>query len=154
MKTIMPLLLVVMTNNNGIKGTHFRILYIGFWASKLRDMCRKIGFLFHDTGCLLGPGLTLSLDLCVCVQDVAKSVNEIKRDIEALNTTRDIQTTLLDYKVCMYVCMYVCCDRLAVLLLCLCVCVRVCVCVCTRVCVRVRVCTCGGWVGVACTVFE
>ena len=37
MKTIMPLLLVVMTNNNGIKGTHFQILYIGFSASKLRD---------------------------------------------------------------------------------------------------------------------
>eukprot|EP00117_Sycon_ciliatum_P005366 scpid8862/ scgid3441/ Guanine nucleotide exchange factor VAV2 len=32
------------------------------------------------------------------LKDVAKSVNEIKRDIEALNTTRDIQTTLLDYK--------------------------------------------------------
>ena len=37
MKTIMSLLLVVMTNNNGIKGTHFQILYIGFSASKLRD---------------------------------------------------------------------------------------------------------------------
>ena len=37
MKIIMPLLLVVMTNNNRIKGTHFQILYIGFWASKLRD---------------------------------------------------------------------------------------------------------------------
>ena len=33
----MSLLLVVMTNNNGIKGTHFQILYMGFSASKLRD---------------------------------------------------------------------------------------------------------------------
>ena len=35
----------------------------------------------------------------VLLQDVAKSVNEIKRDIEALNTSREIQNSLLDYKV-------------------------------------------------------
>ena len=35
-KTIMPLLLVVMTNNNGIKGTHFQILYIGFLAQQIK----------------------------------------------------------------------------------------------------------------------
>ncbi|XP_065198095.1 proto-oncogene vav-like [Sycon ciliatum] len=32
------------------------------------------------------------------LKDVAKSVNEIKRDIEALSTTREIQASLLDYK--------------------------------------------------------
>ena len=47
MKTIMSLLLVVMTNNNGIEGTHFQ--YIGFSASKLRDMT-NVGLRFTLAG--------------------------------------------------------------------------------------------------------
>lgn len=35
----------------------------------------------------------------ICSQDVAKAVNEIKRDLEAVTTVKDIQTSLIDYKV-------------------------------------------------------